>query len=79
MHRNKVATRMSFMTCIIFSSLLFSIGFVIYHELLLLSDTSNNNNISYMINKKKQDDDGATILAYITAVITAFIIPHISK
>lgn len=77
MHRNKVATRMSFMTFIIFSSLLFSIGFVIYHELLLLSDTNNNNNNN--INKKKQDDDGANILAYITAVIIAFIIPHISK
>ena len=70
---------MSFMTFIIFSSILLSFGFVCYHELLLLSVTNNNNNnISYILNQKKQDGDGATILAYI-AVIAALVLPHIPQ
>lgn len=68
---------MSFMTFIIFSSLLCSFGFVCYHELLLLSVT-NNNNISYILNQKKQDGDGVIILAYI-AVIAALVLPHIPQ
>jgi hypothetical protein len=64
---------MSFMTIIVFSWILFIIGFCIYKEVFY----NNYEEVFYMI-KKKEQEDFPTIIAF-TAVIAAMVIPQIPQ
>ena len=63
---------MSFMTIVVFSWILFIIGFCIYKEVFY----NNYEEVSYMI--KKEQEDFPTIIAF-TAVIAAMVIPQIPQ
>ena len=69
---------MSFMTTVVFSWILFIIGFCIYKEVFSSSSTFYNNydEVFYMI--KKEQEDFPTIIAF-TAVIAAMVIPQIPQ
>ena len=69
---------MSFMTCIIFSWILFLTIFTIYD---LVSFDNNNVDVFYTIKREKrqQDDDGGPIIFAYTAVIAAIILPHMNQ
>ena len=64
---------MSFMTIVVFSWILFIIGFCIYKEVFY----NNYEEVFYMI-KKKEQEDFPTIIAF-TAVIAAMVIPQIPQ
>lgn len=70
---------MSFMTCIIFSWILFLIIFTIYK---LASFDNNNIDVFYMIKREKlqqgDDDIGPIVFAY-TAFIAAIILPQMHQ
>ena len=66
------------MTTVVFSWILFIIGFCIYKEVFSSSSTFYNNydEVFYMI--KKEQEDFPTIIAF-TAVIAAMVIPQIPQ
>ena len=77
---------MSFMTLVIFSSILFSFGVVIYHEIMLTKTkyvNDNHNKTMHLygsLNWKEQhySNDSLTVLAYL-AVIIGIVAPHIPQ
>lgn len=64
---------MSFMTIVVFSWILFIIGFCIYKEVFY-----NNYEEVFYMTKKKEQEDFPTIIAF-TAVIAAMVIPQIPQ
>lgn len=68
------------MTFLVFSWILFLIGFCMYKEVFSSPIFHNNYDIFYMIQQKRQGEQGdsPTMLAY-TAIIAAMIIPQIPQ
>lgn len=81
---------MSFMTLVIFSSILFSFGLVTYHEFVLMNlmnmnsvnDSNNKTVYLYRNSSWKQQpnysNDGLMIVVYI-AIIVGVVAPHIPQ
>jgi hypothetical protein len=80
-HRIASHLRMSFMTCVIFTSLavsiITSIGFFMFDN-GNYSTSKMNADIFYMLGNKNKDDDSLTICAY-SAIIAAIVLPHIPQ